>query len=61
VQEVAHPPDQFVRDMLAAASRSAERRRRAVSPIRGPQHVERVLELCAAASLLSFVAVGGEG
>jgi hypothetical protein len=58
VQEVAHPPDQFVRDMLAAASRSAERRHRAVSPIRGPQHVERVLQLTATESLSSVVARG---
>jgi anti-sigma B factor antagonist len=45
--------------MLVAASRSAERRHRAVSLIPGPQHVQRVLELTATDSLFSFVAADG--
>jgi anti-anti-sigma factor len=47
--------------MLVAASRSAERRHRAVSLIRGPQHVHRVLELTGTESLFAFVAVEGDG
>ena len=47
--------------MLVAAQRSAERRHRALSLIRGPQHVQRVLELTATESLFTFVAAEGDG
>jgi anti-anti-sigma factor len=47
--------------MLVAARRSAERRHRAVSLIRGPQHVQRVLQLTGTESLLTFVAAEGDG
>jgi anti-sigma B factor antagonist len=44
--------------MLVAARRSAERRQAAVSLIRGPQSVERVLALTGTQSLFTFVAEG---
>jgi anti-anti-sigma factor len=47
--------------MLAEASRSAERRHRAVSLIRGPRNVQRVLELTGTEALFTFVAVEGDG
>jgi len=46
--------------MLVAAQRSAERRHRAVSLTRGPQPVQRVLELTATESLFTFVAAEGD-
>ena len=48
-------------NMLVAARRSAERRRRAVSLIRGPRHVQRVLRLTGTESLFTFVAAEGDG
>lgn len=54
----AHPPD-FVRGVRADSERvvvrPAERRHRAPSPIRGPQHVRRVLQLTATESLWTFI------
>lgn len=47
--------------MLVAAQRSAERRHRAVSLIRGPRQVQRALELTGTESLFSFVAAEGDG
>jgi anti-anti-sigma factor len=44
--------------MLISASRSAERRRSAVSVVGGPANVHRVLELTAADSSLGFVSDG---
>jgi anti-anti-sigma factor len=44
--------------MLISASRSAERRRSAVSVVGGPANVHRVLELTAADSSLSFISDG---
>jgi anti-sigma B factor antagonist len=47
--------------MLVAARRSAERRQAALSLIRGPQNVERVLALTGTESLFTFVAAAGDG
>ena len=47
--------------MPVAAQRSAERRHRAALLIRGPQHVQHVLELTATASLFTLVAAEGDG
>jgi anti-sigma B factor antagonist len=47
--------------MLISATQSAERRHSAVSLIRGPRNVQRVLELTAADSLFSFVSTGTDG
>jgi anti-anti-sigma factor len=44
--------------ILGAAWRSAERQQRAMSLIRGPQNVQRVLQLTRAESLFTFVAAG---
>jgi anti-anti-sigma factor len=41
-------------NMLVAAHRSAERRKRSVSLIRGPQHVHRVLQLVGTESLFTI-------
>jgi hypothetical protein len=69
VQKVAHSSDEFLCDVRAAGSvvvrlaarRSAERRHRAVSLIRGPQHVQRVLQVTGTESLFTFVAAEGGG
>jgi stage II sporulation protein AA (anti-sigma F factor antagonist) len=47
--------------MLISARQSAERRRSAVSLVRGPRNVQRILELTAADSLLSCVCTGTDG
>jgi anti-sigma B factor antagonist len=44
--------------MLVSAQQSAERRKCAVSLIRGPGNVQRVLELTAADSLFTFLSAG---
>ena len=47
--------------LLVAARRSAERRQRAVSLVRGPQNVQRVLALTGTESLLTYVTAEGDG
>jgi anti-anti-sigma factor len=48
-------------NMLVAARRSAERRQRSVSLIRGPQHVQRVLQLTGTESLFTFIGAESGG
>jgi anti-sigma B factor antagonist len=47
--------------MLGAAHRSDGARRRAVSLTRGPQHVQRLLQLTGTEPLFTFVAAEGDG